>query len=92
MPDGGEKRFGRLNILRRRQQRYKAVFAGIDGEWVLADLYRKAGIMRPCHVPGDPCSSAFQDGAQSLVKHIALTLGESADRMLRRTQEHIEDD
>jgi hypothetical protein len=90
MPDGAQAlpRWRRtLDRLQGRQRRYKATFGGPDGKWVLNDLYRHAGMSRPPHVPGDPYSTAYQIGAQSMMLHIARTMGQSADSMLKAAQE-----
>lgn len=93
MPDGGlKRRMPRLDFLRRRQQRYKAVFSGSDGAWVLADIYKECGVQIPPLVPGDPYSSHFRMGVAAVAMNISKVLGETADHMLRRSQEHVRDD
>lgn len=54
----------------RRRRRYRRVFSGEDGEWVLADMLYHFGATRPTTVHaeggGDPILSAFNDGRASV--------------------------
>lgn len=79
--------YRRLNILQGRQQRYQAVFSGPDGEWVLADIYRKCRVHLSSHTPGDPYHTAYCEGIREVAVEIARILGEDADTMLRRANQ-----
>ena len=50
---------------KKRLADYRTIFEGPQGERVLADLCHRHGIFDPCHVPGDPYSTAYNDGRRS---------------------------
>lgn len=49
---------------------YAELFKSDIGQKVLYDLLRCHGVLGACHVPGDPYSTAFNDGARSVVLRI----------------------
>lgn len=53
---------------------YKKVFAGKDGEVVLADLMKAGGCFGTTFVPNDPYSSAYNEGARSMILRILDTV------------------
>lgn len=55
------------------RKQYLAVFDGAAGQAVLADLYRRGGLMRPSFNT-DPMRAAFNEGARSMALHIFNTL------------------
>lgn len=50
-------------------QRYKKVFSGEDGEWVLRDLQKRAFDNYTTYDP-DPIKMGMNEGRRSLFKHI----------------------
>jgi hypothetical protein len=50
--------------------KYRRTFSGKDGEAVLEDLKRRCSIARTPFVPGQPDTTAFNNGRQSVFMHI----------------------
>jgi hypothetical protein len=78
MPDDDLKR-----ILERKRA-YGQVFGGEAGRIVLGDLYAFCGLNAQMHVPGDPCETAFRDGARRVALRIQNMLSESEAEFVRR--------
>ncbi len=49
---------------------YKELFGTDIGQKVLMDLMKNHGVLQSLHCPGDPYSTAFNDGARSVVLRI----------------------
>ena len=49
---------------------YQELFKTQAGKKVLYDLFKAHGVLNSCHVPGDPCSTAFNDGCRTVVLRI----------------------
>jgi hypothetical protein len=55
-------------------QTYQAVFATPEGQAVLIDILKSAGLMSIAFEPGDPHRTAFNDGRRSLALEIVQKL------------------
>ena len=66
---------------KKRLADYRTVFEGPQGQRVLADLCHRHGIFDPCHVPGDPYSTAYNDGRRSVVVDLLRYLGTDLERL-----------
>lgn len=72
---------------------YKALFQGADGtlnpaaRTVLADLRWHCCAYRPVHVPGDPYSTAYQDGRREVFLRIVAFLGLEEDTLTVVTED-----
>ena len=66
---------------KKRLADYRTIFKGPQGERVLADLCHRHGIFDPCHVPGDPYSTAYNDGRRSVVVDLLRYLGTDLERL-----------
>jgi hypothetical protein len=84
-------------LLRRLDQRalrdaYTQAFAGAAGKLVLADLMAFGHVGSPVHVPGDPLTTAFNDGKRRMVLRIQKFLHmDDAELMRRALQEEDTD-
>jgi hypothetical protein len=59
-----------VGLAEQLQADYRACFLGASWDRVLADLARLGFMAETTFVPGDPCHSAFREGARSVVLHI----------------------
>ena len=66
---------------KKRLADYRTIFKGPQGERVLADLCHRHGIFDPCHVPGDPYSTAYNDGRRSVIVDLLRYLGTDLERL-----------
>ena len=66
---------------KKRLADYRTIFEGPQGERVLADLCHRHGIFDPWHVPGDPYSTAYNDGRRSVVVDLLRYLGTDLERL-----------
>ena len=66
---------------KKRLADYRTIFKGPQGERVLADLCHRHGIFDPCHVPGDPYTTAYNDGRRSVVVDLLRYLGTALERL-----------
>ena len=66
---------------KKRLADYRTIFEGPQGQRVLADLCHRHGIFDPCHVPGDPHSTAYNDGRRSVVVDLLRYLGTDLERL-----------
>ena len=66
---------------KKRLADYRTIFEGPQGERVLTDLCHRHGIFDPCHVPGDPYSTAYNDGRRSVVVDLLRYLGTDLERL-----------
>lgn len=78
----------RAKILR-RNARYRAVFNTPDGQWVLRDLLRSAGVGK---IAENNPNLTFNDGKRFLALHIATILNISDAEMLKRMQQTTSED
>ena len=62
--------WGRLKRIGRKADAYKRAFGGDDGEWVLSDIMKEAGLSQPSYVQGDPGHSAYLEGMRRLGLYI----------------------
>ena len=67
---------------KKRLADYRTIFEGPQGERVLADLCHRHGIFDPCHVPGDPYSTAYNDGRRSVVVDLLRYLVTDLERLV----------
>ena len=66
---------------KKRLADYRTIFEGPQGQRVLADLCHRHGIFGPCHVPGDPYSTAYNYGRRSVVVDLLRYLGTDLERL-----------
>ena len=66
---------------KKRLADYRAIFEGLQGERVLADLCHRHGVFDPCHVPGDSYTTAYNDGRRSVVVDLLRYLGTDLERL-----------
>ena len=66
---------------KKRLADYRTIFEGPQGQRVLADLCHRHGIFDPCHVPGDPYTTAYNDGRRSVVVDLLRYLGTDLERL-----------
>ncbi len=66
---------------KKRLADYRTIFEGPQGQRVLADLCHRHGIFDPCHVPGDPYSTAYNDGRRSVIVDLLRYLGTDLERL-----------
>ena len=66
---------------KKRLADYRTIFEGPQGQRVLADLCHRHGIFDPCHVPGDPYSTAYNDGRRSVIIDLLRYLGTDLERL-----------
>jgi len=70
---------------------YKRVFETDDGKKVLNDLIKKSCFLMSTHVPGDPYSSANNEGKREIVLYILKVL-ETKPEMLRERIEQVKEE
>lgn len=75
-----------LDMFRRRQARYRAVFGSEDGQWVLRDISRRGYIGREVYA-GDPLDTARNAGMRRLALMILKAIDENEAAMARRLEE-----
>lgn len=75
-----------IERLRTRSQAYKAVFSGVHGEKVIADLTKYCHHNTPTFVPNDPYSTAFAEGRRDVFNRILAQL-DLTESQLSRIQE-----
>lgn len=63
-----------LTRKRRLADAYQRVFGSDDGRMVLTDLLRHGGLLETSHEPGDPCTTAFNEGRRSMACEILAQL------------------
>lgn len=62
-------------------QQYKNVFSGKDGEEVLLDLLKFTKVNQPTYIPGDPHTSAFNEGMRRVgLRLLSLTQQEKGNK------------
>lgn len=86
----GSYRVRLLDRFNRKRRRYRAVFETPDGQWVLNDLARQVGLAGTPFVPGQPDTSAFNDGQQNVVKAILSTMNVDPDVTVKRVIEELQ--
>lgn len=70
---------------------YGTCFKTAAGRKVLAHLLTVGHVYEPCHVPGDPYSTAFRDGQRDLAVMVLMHLAPISDEVLRSADD-LEDD
>lgn len=60
---------------------YKSVFTSERGKNVLKDLMKRSSFISSSHVPGDPYTSAYNEGARGVVVHILRVLKMDLNKM-----------
>lgn len=58
----------------RKQSKYKEVFNGSIGEFVLASIFDFAGFYKQSFVAGDSYATAFNEGKRAIALHILQLL------------------
>lgn len=87
----GAASMARFDRVFAKKDLYARVFNTPDGRAVLADMARFSGYDKPCHVPGDSHSTAWNDGVRRPVVRIRRLLNMSEDEIFRMAQEVAED-
>lgn len=59
-----------MNFLNKKQQKYKELFKGPTGEFILSSLFDFAGFYKQSFVANDPYQSAFNEGKRAVALHI----------------------
>lgn len=71
----------------KRKNAYRELFNTESGKEILSDLSKRYNILNTTFVAGDPCSSAFNEGARSvvmsLIKLSSITVEEINDQLKR---------
>lgn len=61
--------------------KYKTVFGGQDGEDVLLDILKFCKVNQPTYIPGDPHTSAFNEGMRRVgLRLLSLTQQEKGNK------------
>lgn len=68
---------------------YKKVFANPEGEEVISDLMQLTGHFSQSHVPGDPYSTAFNDGQKNVVNTILRAIQLNPERYIELVEEQL---
>lgn len=66
---------------------YKELFGTQIGQKVLFDLMKQHGVLSQCYVPGDSHSSAFNDGARTVILRIMKRSKIDVKKMMRILEE-----
>ena len=76
--------YDRLN----RAEKYREVFKGELGEWVLADIGRNCFMTRPTFVAGDPHQTSLNEGSRRAYLAILSQLSKvNRDRIIKQLNE-----
>lgn len=59
-----------MTFISRKQAKYKEVFNGSIGEFVLASIFDFAGFYKQSFVANDPHTTAFNEGKRAVALHI----------------------
>lgn len=81
----------RMVFLTGRSARYRHVFGSPEGKQVLRDILRFCGINADPHVPGDPFTSAYNNGRQRVARHIIGVMETDEVKAMRIAQREAED-
>lgn len=79
----------RTRLLLRRRSLYRKTFETDHGRLVLRDLCHFAGLARHMHVPGDPCSTSFNDGMRRVALRITSILGMNDAEIMKIAKEKV---
>lgn len=71
---------------------YRVAFGTPEGKRVLRDLIKRAGVLAPAAVAGDPGMTHFRDGRASVVKDIMKVLSLDEDDLLDLARQLDEDE
>lgn len=76
-----------MTFINRKQAKYKEVFNGSMGEFVLASIFDFAGFYKQSFVANDPHTTSFNEGKRAVALHILqlLALKEEDIRELVRS-------
>ena len=78
--------------LKRKQELYRRVFAGPDGEALLADLAQFCRAYTTTFVRGDPHASALGEGRREVFNRIVGLLALSEDEYAKLMAAHLRDE
>lgn len=70
-------------------ERYKKVFSGVDGEWVLHDLMEKHGMLRTS-LRKDGTVDVALEGERRVVLRILALLQTDVAELRERVEKHVE--
>ena len=72
-----------------KKKYYNECFGTEAGQAVLLDLFKEAGFDCPStHVPNDPYTSAFNEGAKAAIWRIKLVMNANVDFFLKEAAKH----
>ena len=72
---------------------YKHVFLGsVEGKKVLWDLMKKNFMIGVTHVPGDPCSTAYNEGCRVSILEILKKIGTNTEKLEKMIRENLEEE
>jgi hypothetical protein len=75
---------------------YQAVYGWPEGERVIHDILREAGVLSVAHVEGDPGTSQFNDGKRALglfvIQRLRWSEGELVKLARLQTTEQLNED
>ena len=86
---------GRFPVNRAREmaQNYQDLFDSPEGRAVLADLADYCNATQSSFVPGDPCETAYREGARRVYLHICQCAGlNAADFQIKQQLERYYND
>ena len=75
--------------LQRRKELYREVLDNPRGRELLIDLMKKFHVLRPVTVSGDQYTSAFNDGARSVVLSIMTIINKDHGHLLDELERAI---
>lgn len=73
------------------KERYRVVFDSPDGRIVLMDICKNCFLLKSTHVPGDPHTSAIQEGARVVALNILGRLGYDYTEFIELAQKEQEE-
>jgi hypothetical protein len=74
------------------QKDYKLLFNSDLGKKVLADLSKVVGFLERTHVPGDPHSTAFNDGQKDVLRYIYSKINVDYKKLEAKIAEGVKDE
>lgn len=84
-----------VRVLKDRIQTHAAyvrLFNTPDGKIVLAHLMRQGYVFQSTHVPGDPNTTAMNEGSRRMVLSILKYVHRNHSELIKELEERIQDD
>lgn len=76
-----------LAMMINRHERYCAHFESAEGKAILRDLMRKYRVLETTHVPGDPHSTAYNEGQRSVILSILRYVNKDTTSLIKQIEE-----